>query len=82
MGEAQLKSAGLEFKDVPLQDLRDFFWQEYGIQLQLDEIAIEEMGVCPDEPISVDVGNVSLRSALSLLLRKKPQKSMSKSLIY
>jgi len=66
-----LKSTGLEFTEEPLGDVVNFLQDEYNIPIQIDGPALEGIGNTQDEPISIQVKNVSLRSALRLLLKTK-----------
>jgi hypothetical protein len=66
-----LKSSGLEFTEEPLENVANFLQGEYGIPILLDGRAIEGAGMTLDEPMSVRIQNVSLRSALRLLLESK-----------
>lgn len=64
-----LKSQGLEFTDEPLVNIVNFLQDEYGIPIQLDRPALEDAGLTTEEHISVNLRNVSLKSALRLMLR-------------
>lgn len=63
-----LLSDGLQFSDTPLElvvaNLRD----QYGIEVQIDARALDEVGLGPDELVTVDLRNISLQSALRLML--------------
>jgi hypothetical protein len=67
---APLRSAGLDFIDVPLEKVVELLQQEYGISVQLDTAALDEMGLGPEEPVTVHIRNMSLESALRLMLRQ------------
>ena len=64
-----LHSTGLDFVDTPLADVITALQDDYGIPIQLDNAALEEIGVGTDEPVTVNLHNVSLRSALRLMLK-------------
>ncbi len=64
----QLLQGGLEFVDAPLEDVMNVLQEEYEIPIQLDTPALEDIGIGPDEPVTVNVRNISLRSALRLML--------------
>ena len=66
-----LKSTGLDFTEEPLENVVNFLQDEYDIPIQLDVPALEDAGLTPDEAMSVNVRNVSLRSAMRLLLKRK-----------
>jgi hypothetical protein len=42
---------------------------EYGIPVQIDKPALEEMGINANEPVHVDLRGISLRAALRLMLK-------------
>ena len=42
---------------------------DYGIPIKLDTTALEEIGINTDEPVTVNLHNISLRSALRLMLK-------------
>lgn len=56
----------LEFIDTPLSDCVQFIGQQSGIPVILDVRSLDEVGIPNDEPISVSLSGVSLRSALKI----------------
>lgn len=66
-----LKSSGLEFNEEPLENIVNFLQDEYDIPIQLDIPALEDAGMTTDEPLHVNLRNVSLKSALRLMLKTK-----------
>jgi hypothetical protein len=66
-----LMSAGLEFTEEPLENIVNFLQDEYDIPIQLDVPALEDAGLTVDEHLSVNLRNVSLKSALRLMLKTK-----------
>jgi hypothetical protein len=66
-----LKSSGLSFNQTPFENVVNFLQDEYNIPMQIDEPALEDAGLTTDEPITVQLSNISLRSALRLLLKTK-----------
>ncbi len=64
-----LKSSGLEFIEEPLESVVNFLQDEYGIPISLDAPALEDAGLTLDEPESIKIHNVTLRSALRLWLK-------------
>jgi hypothetical protein len=66
-----LKPSGLEFTDEPLKNIVSFLQGEYDIPVQLDVPALEDAGMTADEPVHVNLQNVSLKSALRLMLKTK-----------
>jgi hypothetical protein len=66
-----LKSSGLDFTEEPLENVFNFLQDEYGIPIQIDERALEDAGLTRDEPLTVQLHNISLQSALRLLMKTK-----------
>ncbi len=66
--QAPLRSPGLDFTDAPLEEVVNSLQTDYGIPLQLDVSALDEIGLGPDEPVTINLHNISLRSALRLML--------------
>ena len=64
-----LKASGLDFTEEPLENVVNFLQSEYDIPIQLDGPALDDAGLTQDEAVTVNVRNVSLRSALRLLLK-------------
>jgi hypothetical protein len=63
-----LTSTGFEFNDAPLEKVVGLIQETYQIPVQLDRASLEEIGVDRHEPVTITVHNVSLRSALRLML--------------
>lgn len=64
-----LPAGGLDFQEgTPLEEVVDYLRTEYEIEILLDNLALDELGLGPDEPIEVNLRNVSLRSALRRML--------------
>jgi len=53
---------------LPLKSAMERFSDAYGIPIVLDEPSLEEETVRPDEPVTLHVPHISLRSALRLIL--------------
>ncbi|MGB7346881.1 MAG: hypothetical protein WBD20_21845 [Pirellulaceae bacterium] len=53
----------------PLQEFIQVLSQEAEIPMLIDRRALEEIGLTADEPVTIDLANVSLRSILRLSLR-------------
>jgi hypothetical protein len=66
-----LKATGLDFTEEPLENVVNFLQDEYEIPIQLDEPALEDAGLTRDEHMTDRIQNVSLRSALRLMLKTK-----------
>lgn len=67
---APLHSSGIEFIDMPLTDVMKQLQDDYGIPIHLDAVALEAVGVRPDEQVSLNLNNTSLQSALRLMLKR------------
>lgn len=67
---APLHSPGLNYADRALQDVVANIQDEYGIPIQTDNAALEEAGIGTDSPVTASLHNISLRSALRLILRR------------
>lgn len=65
-----LNNLGLSFQDTPLSEAVDFLRNEYNIEVQLDQPALEDLGISADDPIDVELRNISLRSALRIMLKQ------------
>lgn len=67
--DALEKPTQVDFHQTSLQDIVDVLKDEHLIEIQLDSKAIAEYGLESDTPVTARFKNVSLRSALSLLLK-------------
>ncbi len=67
--KSPVRSSGIEFVDTPLSDVVTQLSDDYGIQVQIDPVALDAVGIRPDEPVTVNLHNVSLRSAMRLMLK-------------
>jgi len=65
----RLKSNGLDFAETPLEQVIAVLQDDYGIPIKLDTPALDEIGLGPDEPVSINVRDISLQSALRLMLK-------------
>jgi hypothetical protein len=65
-----LRSNGIDFTDTPLEEVINLLQDEYGIPIQLDIPALEATGLDPGEKITANLHNISLRSALQLMLKR------------
>ncbi len=70
IGRALDQAAQLEFIDAPILDVAEFLSEKYGIEVQFDNLALDDAGVGGDTPVTANLKNMSLRSALALLLRE------------
>ena len=60
----------LNFKDVPLDDVMTWLSDDQGIPILIDRRALEEIGITPDSPLTIQLESVPLQSALKLILRQ------------
>jgi uncharacterized protein (TIGR03067 family) len=58
----------LEFIDTPLADVVDFLQKKHGIQIQIDRKSLDDIDLDIDTPVTRNLRDVSLRSALRLML--------------
>jgi RNA polymerase sigma factor (sigma-70 family) len=61
--------APFDFMEQPLRDVAAFLSDEYGFPVMIDQPALDAVGASPDLPVSLQVQNVSLKSALNLMLK-------------
>lgn len=66
-----LKENGLDFTEEPLENVFGFLQDEYRIPIQIDLPALEDAGLTSEEPLTINLRNVSLQSALRLMLKRK-----------
>lgn len=60
----------LQYEDQPLNEILDALQQEYDLPILIDQRAFDNFGISPDVEVSVNLRNMSLRSALNLTLRQ------------
>jgi RNA polymerase sigma factor (sigma-70 family) len=65
-----LRNVGLQFQGAPLSEVVDFLRSEYDIEIAIDAPALDDLGISPDDGIDVNLRNISLESALNLMLRQ------------
>lgn len=63
------ENTSLEYVETPLTDVLDEISRKHKIPIWLDRPDLEEEGIAPDIPVTANLKNISLRSALRLLLR-------------
>ena len=68
--DGPLHEQGLEFRDTPLAEVAAYLSEVYDIDVQLDEPALNDLGLSGDEPVNVNLHNHSLGFALRYLLRQ------------
>jgi hypothetical protein len=59
----------LEFIEQPLRDVATILAETYDIPIQFDTKALDAVAASPDVEVSVQIANVTLRSALELMLK-------------
>jgi hypothetical protein len=67
--KSPLPSAGLNFPEgTPLEEVIAYLSEEYVIPILLDTVALDELGIGPDEPVSISVRNIRFDQALRRML--------------
>lgn len=66
---SRLKSP-LQFEAQPLNELINVLQTEYDIPIVIDQGALDEVAISPETEVSVNLRDISLRSALNLILRQ------------
>ncbi|HOP77833.1 MAG TPA: hypothetical protein PLD05_10090, partial [Thermogutta sp.] len=64
------KPTELDFVDTPLSEVVNYLKDRHQIEIQLDQKALQDVGVDTNTPITKSLRGISLRSALRLLLRE------------
>ena len=62
------KPTNVEFLDLAMEDCITFLLEYHGIKITIDKQALEDDGVPLDQPITLKVNGVALRSVLKLIL--------------
>lgn len=63
------KRLNARYEDQPLERVLDALAERFGIAIWIDRVALIEEGISTDEPITVHLENVTLRSLLTLMFR-------------
>lgn len=63
-----LSSSGFDFEETPLDEVVEFLRDEYKLPLQFDLIALDELGISPDEKVTCNLRNIQLADAMRLIL--------------
>jgi len=67
--EAALRSATeVDFADQPLVDVREYLSELHNIPIIFDEVAMNDVGISTDTPVTLNLGGVTLDMALRLML--------------
>ncbi len=59
----------LDFKETPLSDVVTSLKRKTGVEVLIDHKALDDVGIGADTPLTVQVADVKLRSALDFILR-------------
>jgi len=59
----------IQVAETPLADVVDLLKRQHGIEIQIDQKALDDVGIGTDSPVTRDLQGVTLRSALELILR-------------
>ena len=62
--------APLDFTELPLIEIVDTLQDEYDIPIVFDNAALDEVAISPDTEITASLRNITLRSALKLMLQQ------------
>jgi len=62
--------APLDYVDQPLSDILNTLSDDFEIPIVFDDSALDEVAVSPETEITVNLYNITLRSALNLMLKK------------
>jgi type II secretory pathway component GspD/PulD (secretin) len=60
----------LNFTDAPLRQVMDDLRASYGVNIYVDQQALDQEGVSMERPVSVKLEDVSLKSVLNLILKQ------------
>jgi hypothetical protein len=63
-----LQGSGLQFQEVPLEQVVASLKDQYDIEVQIEVPALDDIGLSVEDPVTVDLRNISLQSALRLML--------------
>jgi hypothetical protein len=67
--QALTKPVSVDLRDTPLDTAIAFLEEDSGIPILLDWRALSEVGIRQEEPVSLEVSEITLRSVLRLMLR-------------
>jgi hypothetical protein len=59
----------LSFQEAPLSTVLDYFQEATGIPVVIDRSALDDVGMGPDAPVTVDLSGVTAGSGLKLMLK-------------
>jgi len=69
--------APFEFVGIPMSQFAQVIAEDYDIPLIFDSRALKAAGLTPDDEVTVSISNVSLKSALSLMLKSASDGAMT-----
>ena len=69
--------APMDFVQLPIADVARVIAQDYDIPVLIDTRALKVAGLTPDSEVSINIGNVSLKSALRLLVKSVSDGAMT-----
>ena len=58
----------IEYTNRPLPQVLEQLRSRYKINIFVDNLSLQKSGICLDQPVTIKLGNVSLRSALNLMV--------------
>ncbi len=67
--DSPLKSP-LQFSEIPINEVMNHLQEEYQFPIVFDSAALDEVAISPETEVTVNLRNVTLRSALNLMLRQ------------
>lgn len=67
--QAPLTSPGLDFSDKPLEEVVSYLRAEYELPIAIDSVGLDDVGIAPDELVTVNYSKITLGTALRELLR-------------
>lgn len=67
--DQKVTERGIDLIETPLSDAVAILKQEYDIEITIDRMGLDEVGISTDVPATIDVRDISLRSALRLMFR-------------
>jgi hypothetical protein len=70
-------SSPLEFIETPINQIAQLIAEHYDIPIVIDVESLKAAGLTPEEEATVTIGNVSLKSALRLLLQTAGDNTMT-----
>jgi hypothetical protein len=65
-----LSKQGLNFVETPLSEVVAFLQDECKMEIQLDAQALDDLGLSPEDTVTVNLKNIRLDSALDLMLQQ------------